>query len=80
MARTQTLDEWAVDEFTIPIPSMPTLLKYAQNGMIFPPPFKAGRCWRVDKTARFIGMSDKPVIKKNDSPRLMRILEDGTTP
>lgn len=77
MARTLTLDAWAQDEFSAPIPSKPTLLKYAQSGMIFPPPFKAGRCWRVDATARFIGMADKPVIKKDDNPRLKRILEDG---
>lgn len=52
-------------------------MKYAKSGMISPPPFKAGRCWRVDATARFIGMADKPVIKKDDNPRLKRILEDG---
>ncbi|MEG3135497.1 excisionase [Rouxiella sp. T17] len=78
MARTLTLTEWAVEEFSLPIPGMATLLKYAQSGMIFPPPFKAGRRWRVDQTARFIGMTDKPVIKKNDDLRLLRILEDGT--
>ncbi|QMV50923.1 excisionase [Ewingella americana] len=78
MTRTLTLEEWAQDEFSAPIPSKPTLLKYAKSGMIFPPPFKAGRRWRVEATARFIGMSDKPVIKKGDNPRLMRILNDGS--
>jgi hypothetical protein len=79
MARTLTLDAWALDEFTAPVPSKPTLLKYAKSGMISPPPFKAGRCWRVEATARFVGMTEKPVIKKDDNPRLMRILEDGAS-
>lgn len=77
MSRTQTLREWARDEFTDPIPSYPTLLKYAQAGMITPPPFKAGRCWRVDKNARFVGMAIKPPVKESDDPRLKRIMEDG---
>ncbi len=79
MSRTIKLIEWAKEEFDEPIPSMPSLLKYVKNGMISPPPVKAGRCWRVDRTARFIGMSVKPMIKKNDDDRLKRILEDGTS-
>ena len=79
MARTLTLDAWAQDEFSDPIPSRPTLMKYAKSGMISPPPFKAGRCWRVEASARFIGMADKPVVKKDDNPRLKRILEDGSS-
>ncbi|MBC3945790.1 excisionase [Erwinia persicina] len=79
MSRTIKLNDWAKEEFDDPIPSMPSLLKYVKNGMISPQPFKAGRCWRVDRTARFIGMSVQPVIKKNDDERLKRILEDGTT-
>lgn len=54
-------------------------MKYAKSGMISPPPFKAGRCWRVEASARFIGMADKPVVKKDDNPRLKRILEDGSS-
>lgn len=42
MARTLTLDEWALDEFTAPVPSKPTLLKYAKSGMISPHPLKLG--------------------------------------
>ncbi|HDL6963443.1 TPA: excisionase [Yersinia enterocolitica] len=80
MARTQTLKAWAADEFDEPVPSYPTLLKYAQNGMISPSPFKAGQCWRVDKNARFIGLSIKPIVKNTDDPRLKRIMEDGQTP
>lgn len=79
MARTQTLKAWAADEFDEPIPSYPTLLKYAQHGMISPSPFKAGRCWRVDKNARFVGVTVKPVVRKDDDPRLKRIMEDGQT-
>ncbi|MEN4905685.1 excisionase [Rahnella bonaserana] len=79
MARTLTLDAWAQDEFSDPIPSRPTLMKYAKSGMISPPPFKAGRCWRVEASARFIGMTDKPIVKKDDNPRLKRILEDGSS-
>ncbi|CNF17558.1 putative excisionase [Yersinia rohdei] len=77
MARTQTLTTWAMEEFEEPVPSYPTLIKYAKSGMISPPPMKAGKCWRVDKTARFIGVTVKPVIKKTDDPRLKRIMEDG---
>ncbi len=54
-------------------------MRYAKNGMIYPLPFKAGRCWRVEATARFIGMAEKPEISKDLDPRLMRILEDGTS-
>ncbi|WP_133822221.1 excisionase [Rahnella sp. BIGb0236] len=79
MTRTLTLDAWAQDEFSDPIPSRPTLMKYAKSGMISPPPFKAGRCWRVEASARFIGMTDMPIVKKDDNPRLKRILEDGSS-
>lgn len=79
MSRTMKLSDWAKEEFDEPIPSYPTLIKFAKNGMILPPPFKAGRYWRVDRTARFVGMSARPVVKKDDDPRLKRILEDGAT-
>lgn len=79
MARTLTLDEWALEEFSAPVPSRATLMRYAKNGMIYPLPVKAGRCWRVESSARFIGMAEKPVISKDLDPRLMRILEDGTS-
>jgi len=79
VSRTIKLIDWAKEEFDDPVPSMPSLLKYAKNGMISPLPFKAGRCWRVERTARFIGMSAKPVIKKHDDDRLKRILEDGSS-
>ncbi|CFR18109.1 excisionase [Yersinia frederiksenii] len=79
MARTQALTVWAKEEFDEPVPSYATLIKYAKSGMISPPPMKAGKCWRVDKTARFIGMETKPIVKLNDDPRLKRIMEDGQT-
>ncbi|MDE9446367.1 excisionase [Xenorhabdus bovienii] len=78
MARTQTLTEWATQEFSEPIPSYQTLIRYAKNGMISPRPYKAGRCWRVENSARFIGLIAKPTINHGDDPRLMRILEDGS--
>ena len=79
MARTLKLIDWAQEEFDEPVPSYSTLMKYAKCGMISPAPVKAGRCWRVDKTARFTGMAVEPVIKKSDDQRLRRILEDGQT-
>lgn len=78
MARLVSIEEWAKGEFDEPVPSMPTLLKYAKNGMIAPQPVKAGRRWRVEKTARFVGISATPIIKNTDDKRLKRILEDGT--
>lgn len=80
MARKVLLSEWAKEEFGDPVPGITTLNKYAKNGMISPPPVKVGRCWRVEKTARFVGMTVKAVIKKSDSEVLKRILEDGETP
>nr|WP_314522474.1 excisionase [uncultured Lelliottia sp.] len=80
MARRILLAEWAKEEFGEPVPCPATLNKYAKNGMIYPPPIKAGRSWRVDKDARFVGITVKPVIKKSDSDILKRILEDGETP
>lgn len=79
MSRKIKLVDWAKEEFDDPVPSGASLIKYAKNGMIFPAPVKAGRCWRVDRNARFVGMSVKPVMKKSDDPRLKRILEDGET-
>jgi hypothetical protein len=73
------LADWAKEEFDEPVPSGASLIKYAKNGMIHPSPVKAGRCWRVDRNARFVGMSVKPAVKKSDDPRLKRILEDGET-
>lgn len=80
MARRILLSEWAKNEFGEPVPGITTLTKYAKNGMIFPPPVKVGRSWRVDKDARFVGMTAKAAIKKADSDVLKRILEDGETP
>ncbi|HGE8396207.1 TPA: excisionase [Serratia marcescens] len=78
MARTQLLMDWAIEEFgEDDCPSYTTVLSYAKNNMIDPPAIKAGRYWRVDKGARYIGLSCKPVTKKNDDPRLLRILNDG---
>lgn len=75
--RTIKLIDWAKDEFDAPVPSYATLIKFAKSGMILPQPFKAGRYWRVDRTARFVGMTATPEMRKDDDPRLKRILEDG---
>ncbi|XTZ40268.1 excisionase [Salmonella enterica] len=79
MARRILLSEWAKEEFGDPVPGITTLNKYAKNGMISPPPVKVGRSWRVDVNARFVGMTVKPVINKDDSEILKRILSDGQT-
>lgn len=77
MARRILLTDWAREEFGEPIPSSVTLSKYAKNGMIFPPPVKVGRSWRVEPAARYVGMTVKPVTKQDDNPILKRILNDG---
>ena len=79
MSRMITLSVWAEEEFGHPVPSNATLCKYAKNGMIIPLPVKVGKCWRVERSARFVGMHGKPEIKQNDNPILKRILEDGQT-
>lgn len=79
MSRTIKLTDWAKEEFDDPVPSAASLVKYAKNGMIQPVPVKAGRCWRVDRKARFVGITVKPIIQMNDDPRLKRILQDGET-
>lgn len=78
VSRMVTLTVWAREEFDDPIPSKATLCKYAKNGMIFPLPKKVGNRWRVERSARFVGI-EKPLIKENDNPLLKRILEDGQT-
>ncbi|MDU1091933.1 MAG: excisionase [Leclercia adecarboxylata] len=79
MSRLVLLSEWAKREFGEPVPGTSTLCKYAKNGMISPPPCKVGKSWRVEVTARFVGLSAEPEIKKQDHPLLRRILEDGAT-
>ncbi|MFV9075507.1 excisionase [Serratia fonticola] len=79
MARLQRITDWAKDEFGDNHPSYSTLLLYAKNKMIYPPPQKAGRAWWVEKGARFIGLICQPEMKKSDDPRLLRILSDGKT-
>ncbi|MEF3110378.1 excisionase [Raoultella sp. WB_B2P2-3] len=79
MARKVLLAEWAKEEFGDPVPGITTLNKYAKNGMIYPHPVKVGRSWRVESTARFVGMTSMPEVKRQDHPLLRRILEDGKT-
>ncbi|WON78502.1 excisionase [Serratia sp. UGAL515B_01] len=77
MARLLRLSDWAKEEFGDNPPAYSTLLTYAKNKMIYPPPRKAGRSWWVDKGARFTGLICQPETKKSDDPRLLRILSDG---
>ncbi len=77
MSRMITLTAWAEEEFGHPVPSTATLCKYAKNGMIAPLPVKVGKCWRVERSARFVGAQGKPEVKSTDNPILRRILEDG---
>lgn len=80
MARKQPLRDWAIEEFGAEyVPSYPTLIAYAKNQMISPPPQKVGRRWMVEKTARFVGIGTVPKSKANDDPLLTRILNDGQT-
>lgn len=80
MARTMLIMDWAREELSEPIPCQATLIKDAKCGLISPPPFKSGRRWRIDSTARYVAEREKPVIKSDDNPRLKRILEDGSSP
>lgn len=79
MARTVLIMDWAREELSEPIPCQATILKDAKCGLISPPPFKSGRHWRIDPSARYVGKRDQPVIKSDDNPRLKRILGDGAT-
>lgn len=77
MARTQSLIEWATDEFGKHAPAYRTLLLIAKNNMISPPAKKVGKKWMVDKDARYVGMLAAPVTRPTDHPKLKRILSDG---
>lgn len=71
------LDDWAKDEFGALAPSERVLKKYAKANMIAPPAVRVGRCWMVDREARFVGIAAEPKLPKNANPKLRRIINDG---
>lgn len=77
MARMIPLLDWARDEFGEQAPSERILKKYAKDRMMAPPAIKVGRCWMVDREARFVGVLAEPQVPVSASPRLKRIIADG---
>ena len=77
MSRMIPLLDWAKEEFGEQAPSERILKKYAKGKMMVPPAIKVGRCWMVDRNARFVGMLVEPKIPTSASPRLQRIIADG---
>ncbi|HEI6817133.1 excisionase [Yersinia enterocolitica] len=78
MARMLTLLEWAKEEFGDKAPSERLLKKYAKESRILPPAKKIGREWMVDKEARYVGELAAPQLPKTASPKLRRIIADGS--
>ncbi|WP_103757332.1 excisionase, partial [Escherichia coli] len=52
--------------------------RYAKQNLFCPPAMKQGRLWRVREDAELVGELVTPVIKKNDSIILQRILSNGS--
>lgn len=77
MALMIPLLDWARDEFGEQAPSERILKKYAKGRMMAPPAIKVGRCWMVDREARFVGVLAEPQVPVSASPRLKRIIADG---
>ncbi|MDU2488731.1 MAG: excisionase [Citrobacter freundii] len=73
-----TLEEWAAEKYRSNPPSVSTLRRYAKQNLFCPPAMKQGRLWRVREDAELVGELVTPVIKKNDSLLLQRILSDGS--
>ena len=78
MLQMLTLEEWAAEKFRSNPPSVSTLRRYAKQNLFCPPAMKQGRLWRVREDAELVGELVTPVIKKNDSLLLQRILSDGS--
>ena len=78
MIQMLTLEEWATDKYRSNPPSVSTLRRYATQNLFSPPAMKQGRLWRVREDAELVGELAAPVIKKSDSPKLQRILSDGS--
>ncbi|QRG80909.1 excisionase [Citrobacter sp. R56] len=77
MSRMIPLLDWAKEEFGELAPSERVLKGYAKGKMMVPPAIKVGRCWMVDRNARFVGALAEPKLPVNASPRLQRIIADG---
>lgn len=78
MFQMLTLEEWASEKYRSNPPSVSTLRRYAKQNLFCPPAMKQGRLWRVREDAELVGELVTPVIKKNDSLLLQRILSDGS--
>lgn len=78
MLQMLTLEEWATEKYRSNPPSVSTLRRYAKQNLFCPPAMKQGRLWRVREDAELVGELVSPVIKKNDSLLLQRILSDGS--
>ncbi|HBU7189432.1 TPA: excisionase [Escherichia coli] len=78
MLQMLTLEEWASEKYRSNPPSVSTLRRYAKQNLFCPPAMKQGRLWRVREDAELAGELVTPVIKKNDSLLLQRILSDGS--
>ncbi|ENY6921680.1 excisionase [Escherichia coli] len=78
MLQMLTLEEWATEKYRSNPPSVSTLRRYAKQNLFCPPAMKQGRLWRVREDAELVGELITPVIKKNDSLLLQRILSDGS--
>ncbi|AXF59648.1 excisionase [Leclercia sp. W6] len=77
MIQMLTLEEWAAEKYRSNPPSVSTLRRYAKHNQFSPPAMKQGRLWRVREDAELVGELAAPVVKKNDSILLQRILNDG---
>lgn len=78
MLQMLTLEEWATEKYRSNPPSVSTLRRYAKQNLFCPPAMKQGRLWRVREDAELVGELVTPVIKKNDSIILQRILSNGS--
>ncbi|GCG29138.1 phage excisionase [Escherichia coli] len=78
MLQMLTFEEWATEKYRSNPPSVSTLRRYAKQNLFCPPAMKQGRLWRVREDAELVGELVTPIIKKNDSLLLQRILSDGS--
>ena len=78
MLQMLTLEEWAAEKYRSNPPSVSTLRRYAKQNLFCTPAMKQGRLWRVRDDAELVGELVTPVIKKNDSIILQRILSNGS--
>lgn len=78
MLQMLTLEEWAAEKYRSNPPSVSTLRRYAKQNLFCPPAMKQDRLWRVREDAELVGELVTPVIKKNDSIILQRILSNGS--